>query len=276
MEAHPVTTGNQRIEGVSVSTDGKWLAFSSDQAGNSAIFKMAVGSDEPVQVTTGPVDFYQSWSPDGREIAFHSIRTGNRDIFVVSAEGGTPRQLTSDPAQDFYPHWSPDGKRIVFFSSRGGANNEIWTNHHLYVLSKDKGELSGETPVRLTFDEGMAPRWSPDGRLIAYHGSPSWSGIKVIPSDGGDPRILTNFGHSPQWSKDSGTLYFRKDTRPDEPVGIWSVSLSGGEPKPLVRFDDPARLSHYPEWSTDGETFYFTLTEFEADVFVMELEGPDG
>ena len=272
MEARPVTTGNQRIEGVSVSADGKWLAFSSDQAGNSAIFKMAVGSSEPVQVTTGPMDFYQTWSPDGREIAFHAIRTGNRDIFIVSADGGTPRQLTNDPAQDFYPHWSPDGRRIVFHSTRSGVNNEIWMDNEIYVLSKDKGELSGETPAQLTFDEGAAPRWSPDGRLIAYHESRTWSGIKVIPSDGGEPRKLTNFGHSPLWSKTSRTIYFRKDTRPDEPVGIWSISVSGGEPKPLVRFDDPARLPHYPEWSTDGETFYFTLTEFEADVWVLELE----
>ena len=27
-----------------------------------------------------------------------------------------------------------------------------------------------------------------------------------------------------------------------------------------------------PEWSADGENFYFTLTEFESDVWVMELE----
>ena len=73
------------------------------------------------------------------------------------------------------------------------------------------------------------------------------------------------------WSKDSRTVYFR-ETRPGEHVGIWSVSVSGGKPKPLVRFDDPARQPNYPEWSTDDATFYFTLTEFEADVWVMELE----
>ena len=46
----------------------------------------------------------------------------------------------------------------------------------------------------------------------------------------------------------------------------------GGEPKLLVRFDDPTRPPTRPEWSSDGEDFYFTLTEFEADVWVMELE----
>jgi TolB protein len=272
LEARPVTTGSRRIEGVGVSSDGKWLAFSSDQAGKRAIFKMAVGGSEQVQVTAGPMDHYPTWSPDGREIAFHGIRTGNRDIFIVSADGGTVRQLTNDEAQDYYAHWSPDGKRIVFFSSRNGVNDEASADFQIYAVSRNHGELSGETPVQLTLDGGAAPRWSPDGSLIAYNEGRTWNGIKVIASDGGEPRRLTDFGHSPMWSKDSRTIYFR-ETRPDEHFGIWSVSRSGGEPRPLVRFDDPARKSHYPEWSTDGEHFYFTLTEFEADVWVMELEG---
>jgi hypothetical protein len=46
----------------------------------------------------------------------------------------------------------------------------------------------------------------------------------------------------------------------------------GGEPKLLVRFDDPTRPPTRPEWSRDGEDFYFALAEFEADVWVMEIE----
>lgn len=73
------------------------------------------------------------------------------------------------------------------------------------------------------------------------------------------------------WSKDSRTIYFREPPH-YERAGIWSVSLSGGEPRLLVRFDDPTRVPTRGEWSSDGEHFYFTLTEFEADVWVMELE----
>jgi TolB protein len=230
-------------------------------SGNPDLYKMPVEGGEPIQVTTDPaMDFSPRWSPDGKEIAFHSFRAGNRDIFVVSADGGAARQLTNDPAQEFNPHWSPDGKRVAFDSTRNGVRNEI------YVISKDGGEHSGETPVRLTFDGGMAPRWSPDGGHIAYHGGGVW----VIPSKGGEPRRLTDFGSHPIWSKDGQTLYFRQSP-PDERAGIWLVSSSGGEARKLVRFDDPARAP-YPNWSTDGENFYFTLTEFEADVWVMELE----
>ena len=61
-------------------------------------------------------------------------------------------------------------------------------------------------------------------------------------------------------------IYFRNRT------GIWSVPASGGEPRMLVRFGDPSRVPLRWEWSTDSERFYFTLTEYETDVWVMELE----
>jgi Tol biopolymer transport system component len=118
----------------------------------------------------------------------------------------------------------------------------------------------------LTFDGGYQPRWSPDGRLIAYV---SESGVSVIPSEGGEPRRLTDSGGFPTWSIDSQTIYFMDS---DERAGIWSVSLSGGDPKRLVLFDDPTRQPYGDWWSTDGEHFYFSLVEFEADVWVMELE----
>jgi hypothetical protein len=59
---------------------------------------------------------------------------------------------------------------------------------------------------------------------------------------------------------------------PGERAGTWSVPLSGGEPKLLVRFDDPAKEPYPDWWATDGERFYFSLGEFEADAWVMELE----
>ena len=73
------------------------------------------------------------------------------------------------------------------------------------------------------------------------------------------------------WSPDGETIFFRVRVA-NERAGIWSVPRSGGEPELLVHYDDPSRVPIRGEWSTDGESFYFTLTEFESDVWVMELE----
>ena len=224
---------------------------------------MPVEGGEPVQITSdSAIDCCPSWSPDGKEIAFHSFRTGNRDIFVVSSDGGTARQLTSDPGQDRYPRWSPDGTNIVFPSERSGRREA-------YVLSKYQGEMAGQEARQLTFEGGLTPSWSPDGRLIAFAHA-AQGGIGVIRPDGEDPRRLTEFGIRPMWAPDSQTIYFRVQP-PDERAGFWSVSVSGGDPMRLVRFDEPSRPPTREEYASDGERFYFTLTEHESDVWVMEL-----
>ena len=54
-------------------------------------------------------------------------------------------------------------------------------------------------------------------------------------------------------------------------IAILSVPATGGEPRVLVRFDDPSRISLRPEFATDGRRFYFTVPERQSDVWVMDL-----
>ena len=54
-------------------------------------------------------------------------------------------------------------------------------------------------------------------------------------------------------------------------TGFWAVPVSGGQPKLLIRFDDPSRIRMYPRFGSDGQKFYFSLTEFESDLWLIEL-----
>jgi hypothetical protein len=45
-----------------------------------------------------------------------------------------------------------------------------------------------------------------------------------------------------------------------------------GEPKLLVRVDDPNRVALPREWAAGGGRFFFTLTEHESDVWLIDLE----
>jgi hypothetical protein len=49
------------------------------------------------------------------------------------------------------------------------------------------------------------------------------------------------------------------------------VSVNGGQPKLLVTFDDPSRISLRREFATDGERFYFTIAQSDSDISTMEL-----
>ena len=185
----------------------------------------------------------------------------------MKADGSSVRQLTNHPAHDFYPDWSPDGRNLVFWSKRSGRDE-------LYVISTDRGDLEGEIPRLLA--EGVFPKWSPDGGLIAFK---SRDGLGVIPPEGGDARLIVQ-GKGTQnvpipwtaaWSSDSRTLFYKAEEA-DGTASFWSVTVSGGEPKLLVRFDDPSRLFIRDEFSSDGKRFFFPLTEYESDIWVAQLE----
>jgi Tol biopolymer transport system component len=269
-EARQVTTGSQTIEGIDISSDGKWLAYDSNLNGNQDIYKMPIGGGEPEQLTSDPSDeFLPAWSRDGREIAFYYWKRGNRDLTLMMADGSRLQQLTDDPASESYPDWSPDGLRLVYTSSQTGREE-------LFVISRENKEAGWGTPHQLTSngaDQGA--KWSPDGRLIAYTNS---QGLWTVPAEGGEPRALVEAGDSATqlrfrhaaWSKDSRTVYYMVYDA-EKRASFWSVHASGGEPELLVKFDDPARQSSRYEFACDGERLYFTLAEYESDIWVGEL-----
>jgi DNA-binding winged helix-turn-helix (wHTH) protein/Tol biopolymer transport system component len=119
-------------------------------------------------------------SRDGKLVAYASDRggAGNLDIWVQQVGSGSALRLTNDAADDYEPSLSPDATRIAFRSNRNGGG--------IYVVSV----LGGEP--KLVAHEGRQPRFSPDGKWIAY-----WVGIEhlfgdtyVVSADGGPPRRI--------------------------------------------------------------------------------------
>jgi serine/threonine-protein kinase len=268
-DAMALTTGNQAIEGIGISPDGQWLVFDSNRRGNADIYRLALADGHVEQLTDHPADdFIPSWSPDGNEIAFYSFRHGTRDLFVMAADGAAETRLTNDPSQERYPDWSPDGNSLVFRGDKTGED-EIW------LMSREDRSSSWGEPRQLTSDGGFSPRWSPDGQWIAYVGSGT---LRLISPDGGPPLLLaegrTDIGDwvpvFPEWSSDSRTVFFKAhDVRGN--ASFWSVPVTGGVPRMLVRLDDPMSPSLRPEFTTDGERFFFTIGKQESDIWVMDL-----
>jgi Tol biopolymer transport system component len=270
-EATPVTVGHQIVEGMSLSRDGRWLAFDSNLAGNQDIYRMRLPDGEPEQVTTDPADeFEPSWSPDGSKIVFHAWPAGNRDVVIIGADGHGRQAVTSRPGHEWYPDWSPDGSRIAFVDSTAGG------------VSVVRREGTGwSAPTALYTDALTTAIFAPDGR--SFIRAPLRSGtdtgeLHVAPADGGPMRLLfrgpvpgtTAMPATARWSPDGQLVFFLGIDRQGR-SSFWSIPAAGGPPTQIVRFDDPTRESNRTEFTTDGKRLYFTLAQKEGDVWVTEV-----
>jgi len=125
---------------------------------------------------------------------------------------------------------------------------------------------------------GFIPFYSPDGRrLLVTGGNQERGEVRVAGASGDDARTLLNGtlpgGAAPtfsRWSKDGRRIYLLAIDAAGR-TSIWSMSVDGGTPTLLVRFDDPARESNRREFDADGQHIYFTLARKEGDVGVMDI-----
>ena len=117
------------------------------------------------------------------------------------------------------PQISPDGRDALFTRSEADWKTGRRVSHVWRV------SLSGGAPVQLTNgSEGdNSPRWSPDGKTIAFvakRGADEFAQIYLLPADGGEARQLTTHASAvsnPTWAPDGAAIYFSApDPKPAE------------------------------------------------------------
>jgi Tol biopolymer transport system component/tRNA A-37 threonylcarbamoyl transferase component Bud32 len=262
-----VTAGNQMIERVMLSSDGRWLLFDSDRRGNSDIYRLRLDQPgaEPEQLTTDSAnDYAAAFSPDGRSIVFHSLRSGNRDLWLMSSDGTNQRQLTTSQFQEYAGAWSPDGRSIAFYKDSAST---YWLN----VISLGANGEWG--PSRSRLPQGDQPSWSPDGNEIAtvHDGAVALVTINTgevqrlyeLPS--GFPSTQNLF-----WSADGRSIYYRV-READGRLSLLQLPVNGGARVPLVQQRDASRAGPRFDWTTDGRRFFFTIQHYEGDIWTVEV-----
>jgi len=310
-DPEPVTSPATSLAHVTVSADGRQLAYSSvlvtsnvQRIGFDPVRGEVVG--DPEWVTRGS----RRWSnpapsPDGRFLAFCSLVEPEGDLYVMRADGsGAPRQVTGDSASDRMPRWSPDGSWIAIFSDRSGPL-QIW---------KVRPDGSGLTPLTDAATNAAYPVWSPDGTRMAARSAASGGLVMLFDPTrpwneqqaetvATPPDSLAGFApHS--WSPDGRRLagminaldqgiitydlatgtYARLTDYGQWPLwlpdGRHLLFVSGGNAFYVVDRDTKAVRKVFevsrdvigpPQLTPDGRTMYFTRRVTEADIWLMTL-----
>jgi Tol biopolymer transport system component len=277
--ARQITNDNQRIESVSLSHDGRWLAYDSDRGGNADIYRVRVDSGAPVQVTTNPAnDFGPSWSPDDRRLLFHSNRDGHRQIYSIGVDGSDEQQLTHERIELFQPVLSQDGAHLFAFagSLRGPSA--------AYDVAFDRDPSGRWTNMHRITPPTVSGAWirpSPDGHWLGYStslgSSLSYLGgtARVMSIDGRNDHVV--FDLQPHeiatyiaFGTDPKVTYVMAQSPESRQYTVYAVPIGGGTPRPLLRDDPTHRISRW-DFATDGRRLYVTLAADESDVYVMSL-----
>jgi Tol biopolymer transport system component len=160
--------------------------------------------------------------------------------------------------------WSPDGNALAMYDM--GRSQ---------VLVMRRGADGRWSAPQFAGGAGWRPEWSPDGRSIAFV-APGDGRIGIVPADSGAqrdvylPRAGEPLAELAAFSASGRMLYFKSHDARGR-ASFWSIPVTGGRPRLLVRFDDPARASNRFEFASDGKRFYFTVEDRQSDIWVADV-----
>lgn len=209
--------------------------------------------------------------PDGERFVYSSLGWDRElyafnDLWEHDLRTGHDRRLTVG-ARAAEPDVAPDGRRIVFTVSSAGTSS---------LAIADLADVPGTQHMLFTserFGQVYAPRWSPDGRTVAFS---AWleggkRDIVLVDVASGALSKVTDDRASdagPCWSPDGRTLYFSSDR-----TGITNLYAWERETGALSQITNVIAGAFMPTVSPDGRRIlYIGYSSFGWDVWGIDVD----
>ncbi len=289
------------------SPDAKVLRFSLENGENDSIAMMESAADGTNlhKLFTGCCG---KWTPDGRYFVFENGLNDRVDLWATSharrffwqKPDEKPIQLTAGPLNFVVPLPSKDGKQLFAIGQSPRAEVVRYDSHSRQfvpylsgisaeglVFSRDgqwvaytsypdgtlwRSKVDGSERLQLTFPplRVLLPRWSPDGRRIAFNATRPdlpWN-IYVIPSAGGTPERLLPSEQGQvdvNWSPDGNSIVFGSLFVPGTP--IYTMELNTKQVTAL-----PGSVGLFsPRWSPDGKHIAAITTDSASKLMIFDF-----
>jgi len=261
-----MTTGPGRNTGLSISPDGRRLAFN---VGTPRVTLWSFGfdanaskiTDNGEDVTPGDADQQAvEASLDGRRLVYRALRSDRSELWERSGDSDPRLLMSTNEWRYSLPRWSPDGTRVAYQRTRN-ASTGVKAERAISILAvADRQERSLAVPDNAMMVPGD---WQADGlallggcRLAA---NPTM-GTCLMPIDGREVRQLAYDDHGDQ---------FQQRFSPNQqwisfmaiPVGdrssttVYVMPAKGGA---RIAMTDGGSFDDKPRWGPDGRTLYFT------------------
>lgn len=190
---------------------------------------------------------------DGQRIAYlrQDFRSVTREIVIGGANApGEPVQV---PAQAQGITWSPDGAKIAY------VDYAVDEGYRLASIDLATGE---EEEIVRGINFAGGPRWSPDGRYLAYHaqvGIQTQIMLYELGSGEDRPTQLTDGdlgSFDPDWAHDSKHLFISSSENAADVLQVYLLDIESGEASPVTDSSDVYK--RFPRLSPDGALVGFT------------------
>jgi len=271
------------------------------------VLSMAGGEARRVTNLKNGVSSFQ-WSPDGARLVIVSRvgpsdgRSENKDrsdvrhyknsaykfndsgwfddrrthLWVVDVKSGSAKQITEgDEWNDNDPQWSPDGTKLAFVSNRSGKEYEGDRNSDVWVIAAGGGAL---TKISDHQESDSSPRWSPDGRTIAFTGEVQERDhpkVWLAPATGGAPSTLAVNGldlipTGLEWADDGKSLYFESGVKGE--FQLFQIDLGK---KTVAQISSGARAVRNADFNGRTNTRVYMVNDFQHldDLYASDLNG---